>query len=104
MAIERYVLCMKNFKFLLLISGLVDESWGQQPFIHAAIDPATPTQQRADLRSVLKLVHVQEARVKKPAMESGSDKLDKRQLTPQERANLRQQLRQHYHQAKLERP
>ena len=90
---------MKHLKFLLLISGLMGESWGQQPFIQAAIDPTAPTQQRADLRSALKSVQGQEAPGKNPAVQGKSDK---RQLTPQERTYLRKQLRQHYQEAKLE--
>lgn len=83
---------MKHFRIFLFISLFAVAAWAQPAVSHdAAPEPTAPEQRRAELRSALKAPHGQE--------EAGKDQtptnvLAKRHLTEQERADLRQQLRQ----------
>lgn len=83
---------MKHFRFFLLISLFALGSWAQSAVSRdAAPEPTAPEQRRAELRSALK--------APRGRAEAGKDQTPtndpaKRHLTVQERADLRQQLRQ----------
>lgn len=92
---------MKQIRLSLLISTLVGGAWAQTPGAQTAVTEAALEQRRAELRSVLR-AHGREAQ------QGGDQALVtvslERHLSAQELADLRQQLRRQYREARLERP
>jgi Na+-transporting methylmalonyl-CoA/oxaloacetate decarboxylase gamma subunit len=87
---------MKHFLFFLVVSVVAVGSWAQASIgrDNAAKDAAKEAaleQRRADLRQALKALRAQEAQGKDQMFENVSAD---RHLSTQERADLRQQLRQ----------
>ena len=94
---------MNHFRFFLLPSLVAAGTW-MQPAISrdmAATPAPAPEQRRAELRLALKAPHGQTA--PNPAQTLDNSPAN-RHLSAQERANLRQQLRQQRREAQPERP
>jgi len=94
---------MKHVRFFLLFSLVALGAWAQPALSRDAAPAQTaPEQRRAELRSALKAPRVQEEPQEKgQKLENGPAN---RHMSTQERADLRQQLRQQYRDAKLDRP
>ena len=92
---------MKQFPLFLLISAVVGGAWAQSPLAPTAATEAALEQRRAELRLMLKIPRAREASQSSQALEKVSLN---RHLSAQELADLRQQLRQQYRDAKRERP
>ena len=93
---------MKHVRFFLLFSLVALGAWAQ-PALSRDTAPAqtAPEQRRAELRSALKAPRVQEPQEKRQKLADGPAN---RHMSTHERADLRQQLRQQYRDAKLDRP
>lgn len=88
---------MKHFRFFLLISLFAVGSWAQP----AVRYDTAPEQRRAELRSALKAPGGREARA---SDQTPTNVPANRHLSAQERADLRQQLRQQRRDASPDRP
>ena len=92
---------MKQFRLFLLISAVVGGAWAQTPVAQTAATEAALEQRRAELRLMLKTPRGREA----PQSDQTLEKVSlNRHLSAQELADLRQQLRQQYRDARQERP
>lgn len=101
-AIWRYLRIMKHFRVFLLISLVAVGAWAQPaPNRETVASQSAPEQRRAELRSALKAPGGREAQDKDPTLEKAALS---RHLSTQERADLRQQLRQQRSDAKLDQP
>jgi hypothetical protein len=82
---------MKHFRFFLLFSLCAVGAWAQTT-VSRAVRPEETTldQRRAELRAALKALQEREAQSRDPLFENVSAE---RHLSPQERADLREQLR-----------
>ena len=96
---------MQHVRFFLLFSLVALGAFGAwaKPALSRDTAPAqtAPEQRRAELRSALKAPRVQEPQKKGQKLENGPAN---RHMSTQERAALRQQLRQQRRDAKLDRP
>ena len=101
---------MQHVRFFLLFSLVALGTFGAwaKPALSRDTAPVqtapaqtAPEQRRAELRSALKAPRVQEPQKKGQKLEKG---LANRHMSTQERADLRQQLRQQHRDAKLDRP
>ncbi|MDD5332554.1 MAG: hypothetical protein PHS32_02315 [Rhodoferax sp.] len=97
---------MKSSPLLLAISLLSIGAWAQPaPNAQAAASQSAPEQRRAELRQALRLAPApapaRDDQRQEPALKSTPEK---RHLSPQERADLRQQLRQQRPDARSDRP
>lgn len=94
---------MKHILFFLLALLMAPGAWAQPAPARdlAYVQPAPPVQRRAELRLALTPLRTREAQSKDQSL--GAAPLG-RQLSAQERADLRQQLRQQRRDVKLERP
>lgn len=100
--IWRYLPCMKHFLFFLLALLVASGAWAQPaPARDVGYVQPAPVQRRAELRLALTPIRAREAQSKDQSL--GAAPLG-RQLSAQERADLRQQLRQQRRDVKLERP
>jgi hypothetical protein len=100
--IWRYVPTMKHFHLFPILSVVAFGAWGQPPVSrNTGPGQTAPEQRRAELRSVLMEPRVRELQEKDQIFENvGYD----RHLSVQERADLRQQLRQQQVEVKAGRP
>jgi hypothetical protein len=93
---------MKHLLFLLLVSVVAVGSWAQTSITRDnAAKEAALEQRRADLRQALKALRAQEGLGKDQMFENVSAD---RHLSTQERADLRQQLRQQRRDVNSDRP
>lgn len=92
--ISRYVLVMKHFHFLPLLSVVALGAWAQ-PGVgrNAGAEPTSPQHRRAELRLILKEPRLREPLNRDPDQRFENVAYD-RHLSAEERADLRQKLRQ----------
>lgn len=91
---------MRYFHVFPLFAALAGAAWAQ-PQADRNVDSKTVQEQRrAQLRLILSTPRVREAQEKEQALES---EMQERHLSAQEKADLRQQLRQQQRDAKGER-
>lgn len=92
---------MKSSPLLLAISLVSVGAWAQPARGPEAAAQIVPEQRRAALRQALKAAPARDGQAREPALKGAPEK---RHLSPQERADLRQQLRQQRPDARSERP
>ncbi len=91
---------MRYFQVFLLFPVLVGAAWAQPQADRNGASKTAQEQRRAELRLILSTPRVKEAQEKEQALES---EMLERHLSAQEKADLRQQLRQQQRAAKGER-
>ena len=95
---------MKNFQLFSLLYVVTVGAWAQPVAPRYAAPDQTPLEQRrAELRLMLKEPRAREAQDKEPDQRFENVAYD-RHLSPQDRADLRQQLRQYRLEGKPEYP
>lgn len=94
--IWRYGSSMKHFHFLSFLSIVALGAWAQPapPSREAASAQLPPDVHRSELREALKKLQAQQAHENGPVVDAEALGSYDRHLTVQERADLRQQLRQ----------